>query len=116
MMKPDKITEVPGFLDDLPEIRRELAGYYTNVRRLDDALGAVLGVLKEEGFAENTLVMFYGGDHGMSFPVATGRDRGHPPGPPRPHAPHRGSLRRAICPARPQGPDSRGPEETERAQ
>jgi N-sulfoglucosamine sulfohydrolase len=67
-IKPEEITEVPGFLEDLPDVRRELAGYYTNVRRLDDAVGAVLSVLKEEGFAENTLVMFYGGDHGMSFP------------------------------------------------
>ena len=67
-IKPEEVTEVPGFLEDLPEIRRELAGYYTNVRRLDDALGAVLAVLKEEGFADNTLVVFYGGDHGMSFP------------------------------------------------
>ena len=73
-IKPDEITEVPGFLEDLPEIRRELAGYYTNVRRLDDALGAVLKVLKEEGFADNTLVMFYGGDHGMSFPFAKSND------------------------------------------
>ena len=69
-IKPEEITAVPGFLEDLPEVRRELAGYYTNVRRLDDALGAVLAVLKEEGFAENTLVFFYGGDHGMSFPFA----------------------------------------------
>jgi N-sulfoglucosamine sulfohydrolase len=69
-IKPEEITEVPGFLEDLPEIRRELAGYYTNVRRLDDALGAVLAVLKEEGVADNTLVVFYGGDHGMSFPFA----------------------------------------------
>lgn len=67
-VKPEEITEVPGFLEDLPDIRRELAGYYTNVRRMDDALGAVLKVLEEEGFADNTLVMFYGGDHGMSFP------------------------------------------------
>ncbi len=67
-IKPEEITEVPGFLENLPDIRRELAGYYTNVRRLDDAVGAVLAVLKEEGFADNTLVMFYGGDHGMSFP------------------------------------------------
>jgi N-sulfoglucosamine sulfohydrolase len=73
-IKPDEITAVPGFLENLPEIRRELAGYYTNVRRLDDALGAVLGVLKEEGFADNTLVMFYGGDHGMSFPFAKSND------------------------------------------
>jgi N-sulfoglucosamine sulfohydrolase len=67
-IKPEEITEVPGFLENLPDIRRELAGYYTNVRRLDDAVGAVLAVLKEEGFADDTLVMFYGGDHGMSFP------------------------------------------------
>lgn len=73
-IKPEEVKEVPGFLEDLPEIRRELAGYYTNVRRLDDALGAVLRVLKEEGFAENTLVMFYGGDHGMSFPFAKSND------------------------------------------
>lgn len=69
-VKPEEITGVPGFLEDLPEVHRELAGYYTNVRRLDDALGAVLAVLKEEGFADNTLVVFYGGDHGMSFPFA----------------------------------------------
>ena len=69
-VKTEEITKVPGFLEDLPEIRRELAGYYTNVRRLDDAVGAVLAVLKEEGFAENTIVVFYGGDHGMSFPFA----------------------------------------------
>lgn len=67
-IKPEEITEVPGFLEDLPEIRRELAGYYTNVRRMDDALGAVLAVLEEEGMADNTLVVFFGGDHGMSFP------------------------------------------------
>ena len=73
-IKPDEITKVPGFLEDLPEIRRELAGYYTNVRRLDDALGAVLTVLKEEGFADNTLVMVYAGDHGMSFPFAKSND------------------------------------------
>lgn len=73
-IKPEEVKEVPGFLEDLPEIRRELAGYYTNVRRLDDALGAVLKVLKEEGFADNTLVMFYGGDHGMSFPFAKSND------------------------------------------
>jgi len=73
-IKPEEVTAVPGFLENLPEIRRELAGYYTNVRRLDDALGAVLAVLKEEGYAENTLVMVYAGDHGMSFPFAKSND------------------------------------------
>lgn len=73
-IKPEEITAVPGFLENLPDVRRELAGYYTNVRRLDDALGAVLKVLKDEGFADNTLVMVYAGDHGMSFPFAKSND------------------------------------------
>jgi N-sulfoglucosamine sulfohydrolase len=76
-IKPEEVTKVPGFLEDLPDIRRELAGYYTNVRRLDDALGAVLAVLKEEGFADNTIVVFYGGDHGMSFPFAKSNNYQH---------------------------------------
>lgn len=69
-VKTEEITTVSGFLEDLPDIRRELAGYYTNVRRLDDTLGAVLKVLVEKCFAENTLVVFWAGDHGMSFPFA----------------------------------------------
>ncbi len=73
-IKPEEVTEVPGFLEDLPDVRRELAGYYTNVRRLDDMVGSVLKVLEEEGFAENTLVVFYGGDHGMSFPFGKSND------------------------------------------
>jgi len=73
-IKPAEVTRVPGFLEDLPDVRRELAGYYTNVRRLDDCVGAVLAVLKEEGYAENTLVMLYAGDHGMSFPFAKSND------------------------------------------
>ncbi len=73
-IKPEEVIGVPGFLEDLPDVRRELAGYYTNVRRLDDAVGAVLKVLEEEGLAESTLVVFYGGDHGMSFPFAKSND------------------------------------------
>jgi len=67
-IKPDEITGVPGFLEDLPDVRREMAQYYTSIRRLDDCVGAVLQALKDEGADKNTLVMFYGGDHGMSFP------------------------------------------------
>ncbi|TSA29324.1 MAG: hypothetical protein D4R65_15375 [Verrucomicrobiaceae bacterium] len=71
---PDEVTDVPGFLENLPDIRKELACYYTNVRRLDDCIGAVLKVIKEEGLEKNTIVMFYGGDHGMSFPFAKSND------------------------------------------
>jgi N-sulfoglucosamine sulfohydrolase len=76
-VKPEEITRLPTFLEDLPDIRRELAGYYTGVRRLDDALGAVLRVLDEEGLRDSTLVVFWGGDHGMSFPFGKSNVYGH---------------------------------------
>jgi N-sulfoglucosamine sulfohydrolase len=65
---PEEI-EVPGFLPDLPEVREELAAYYTSVRRSDDVVGAILEILEDEGFADNTLVMFLS-DNGASFPFA----------------------------------------------
>ncbi|SVA95172.1 uncharacterized protein METZ01_LOCUS148026 [marine metagenome] len=65
---PEEI-EVPGFLPDLPEVREELAKYYTSVRRADDIVGAILEILDDEGFRENTLVMFLS-DNGSSFPFA----------------------------------------------
>ncbi len=60
---------VPPFLPDLPEIRKELAQYYSSVHRCDQAIGAVLKSLKETGLEENTLVIFMS-DNGMAFPFA----------------------------------------------
>jgi len=65
---PDEI-EVPGFLPDLPDVREELARYYTSVRRADDIVGAILKILEDEGFMEKTLVMFIS-DNGSSFPFS----------------------------------------------
>lgn len=73
-IKPEEVKSVPGFLEDLPDIRREVAQYLTNVRRLDDCVGAVLRALDEAGARDDTLVLFYGGDHGMSFPFAKSND------------------------------------------
>ena len=66
--QPDEIV-VPGFLPDLPEIREEMAMYYSSVRRADDVVGRVLDELKAAGFADNTLVMLKS-DHGISVPFA----------------------------------------------
>ena len=65
---PEEI-EVPGFLPDLPDVREELAAYYTSVRRSDDIVGAILEILEDEGFGDNTMVMFLS-DNGSSFPFA----------------------------------------------
>jgi len=66
--RPDDVP-VPGFLPDLPEIREDMAQYYSSVRRADDVVGAVLRALDESGFAEDTLVMLKS-DNGMAMPFA----------------------------------------------
>jgi len=61
---------VPPFLDDLPKVRTELAQYFNCVKRLDDSVGAALRALADCGADGDTLVVYYGGDHGMSFPFS----------------------------------------------
>ena len=60
---------IPGFLFDDPQVREELALYYSSVRRADDCVGQVLAALKASGEADNTVVMFMS-DHGMPLPFA----------------------------------------------
>ena len=60
---------VPGFLPDLPDVRREIAEYYSSARRCDDTVGAVLAALAQSGQRDRTLVMFLS-DHGMALPFA----------------------------------------------
>ena len=60
---------VPGFLFDDPQVREELALYYSSVRRADDCVGQVLAALKASGEADKTVVMFMS-DHGMPLPFA----------------------------------------------
>ncbi|AQT69321.1 Arylsulfatase [Anaerohalosphaera lusitana] len=67
-IKPEEVT-VPGFLPDLPDVRKEIAQYFTSVHRCDQSIGAVLKALEETGLAENTLVMFLS-DNGISAPFA----------------------------------------------
>ena len=67
-IRPEDVG-VPGFLPDLPEVRREVAEYYTSVHRCDETVGAVLRALDESGMAGQTLVVFLS-DNGMAFPFA----------------------------------------------
>ena len=66
--RPDEV-KVPDFLPDLPDIRKEMAGYCTSTRRLDDMVGAILNELAEAGRVDDTIVLFLS-DHGMSAPFA----------------------------------------------
>ncbi len=60
---------VPGFLPDLPEVRREVAEYLSSSRRADDVFGAVMDELEAAGVGDDTLVIFLS-DNGMAFPFA----------------------------------------------
>ncbi|HUU43052.1 MAG TPA: sulfatase, partial [Planctomycetota bacterium] len=62
-------VKVPGFLPDLPVVRKDLATFYENIRRADDAVGRVLDAIREAKLDESTLV-FFTTDHGMPFPRA----------------------------------------------
>jgi len=61
--------QVPGFLPNLPEVRREVAEYLSSCRRADDTVGAILKALDESGEAKNTIIIFLS-DNGMAFPYA----------------------------------------------
>ncbi len=74
ILKPSRIyneneVTVPGFLPELPLVRKEVTQYFNSVRRLDDTVGRILDILEEEGVADNTIVMFLS-DNGMAFPFS----------------------------------------------
>ncbi|MFI4912149.1 MAG: sulfatase [Sedimentisphaeraceae bacterium JB056] len=61
--------EVPGFLPDLPDIRKEMAQYYSSCRRADDTVGMILKAVSDSGTMDNTMIVFLS-DHGMAVPFA----------------------------------------------
>jgi arylsulfatase A-like enzyme len=65
---PEEIV-LPGYLEDKPEVRAEMAHFYGEVSRMDAAAGQVLDALWECGFSENTLVVF-ASDCGSGLPMA----------------------------------------------
>lgn len=72
--KPSRVYQadgvpIPGFLFDDPMVRKELADYYSTVRRADDCVESILKALDESGKADETVVMFLS-DHGMPLPFA----------------------------------------------
>lgn len=66
--RADEIT-VPDFLPDLPEVRTEMAQYYSSAHRCDQTIGEILRALQEAGLEDSTLVMFLS-DNGISMPFA----------------------------------------------
>jgi N-sulfoglucosamine sulfohydrolase len=67
MLGPDDVKPFAqhGELDS-EDMRKEVAGYYNAVQRIDIAVGLMLDLLEKKGLDEKTLVMFTS-DHGPPF-------------------------------------------------
>ena len=61
-----KVNVMP-YYPDIPEVRKEIAHHYDNIRLTDDQLGKIISALKHEGLYDNTVVFFWT-DHGMKLP------------------------------------------------
>ncbi|GGG51331.1 hypothetical protein GCM10011414_21110 [Croceivirga lutea] len=59
--------DIPPYLPDTPEVRRDMWKLYNNIAEMDKQVGAVLKQLEEDGLLENTIIFFYG-DHGGPLP------------------------------------------------
>lgn len=57
---------IPPFLSDTPETREELAQYYQSCARIDQGVGRLIKILKENNLYEKTMIVFTS-DHGMAF-------------------------------------------------
>jgi N-sulfoglucosamine sulfohydrolase len=62
---PASVT-VPHFLNDIPEVRQELAEYYRSIGRVDRGVGLILRALQFAGLDNETLVVFLS-DNGPPF-------------------------------------------------
>lgn len=62
-----RTIQPPPPIPDVPATRRDMADFHASVRKLDWAVGEVLGALDATGLAANTLVISIT-DHGISFP------------------------------------------------
>jgi arylsulfatase A-like enzyme len=69
---PDSIR-VPDYynIPDWPEIREDLAAYYSRAAWMDRIIGEILGHLDSEGISGNTLVVFVS-DNGPMYPGGIG--------------------------------------------
>ncbi len=65
---PSKI-EVPAFLPDNDEVRNDIADYLAEIQWFDRHLQTMIGILKEKGEFENTIIVVTS-DNGMPFPRA----------------------------------------------
>ena len=60
---------LPPYLPDTPLVRRDWARYHDLIQQMDAQAGKLLGQLREDGLADDTIVFFFS-DHGVGLPRA----------------------------------------------
>ncbi len=65
-LQPGEI-DLPPYLPDLPEIRKDYARYHDRITQMDSDVGRILDELEKKGLSENTIVI-YTSDHGGILP------------------------------------------------
>ena len=60
-------VQLPPYVPDTAEVRKDMALYYDEATRLDRFVGKVMDAVEEEGIAEDTLIVFIS-DNGRPFP------------------------------------------------
>ena len=66
LVDPSKVT-VPPYYPDVPEVRHDIARNLTNIILMDQQVGKIIELLKNDGLYDNTIVFFYS-DHGDGLP------------------------------------------------
>ncbi|XP_057667769.1 N-sulphoglucosamine sulphohydrolase [Diorhabda carinulata] len=64
--QPDEL-ELPYFIPNTWEARKDVANQYTTISRLDQGVGLIIEELKNSGHYDNTLII-YSSDNGIPFP------------------------------------------------
>ena len=68
LVKPEDVI-IPPYYPDIPEVRKDMAIFLSNVMKMDKQVGKILAELKEDGLLENTIIFFFS-DHGDGLPFA----------------------------------------------
>jgi uncharacterized sulfatase len=66
---PARLTTLPPYYPDTPEVRRDWANGYELMTVMDHQAGDILAQLRADGLADETIVFFWS-DHGTGFPRA----------------------------------------------
>lgn len=66
LVNPDEVI-VPTYYPDTRIVRHDMARLFTNIERMDQQVGELIAMLKEDRLFDSTIIFFYS-DHGGALP------------------------------------------------